>query len=144
MNKINKEIYDRHIEKSFLYQSEFRIVLNHGVDQQDSETEFSLCISHFCPRGLFLQPIFAHCSNIYCPRYASLSDSKCWNGGQKWVKIYEEYIYSNIYSFACSAVQELFSFWKNWSGDHCRGRLIKLKYFLRTIIIDITIKMPYH
>ena len=30
--------------------------------------------------------IHAHRSNIYSPRDVSLSDSKCWNDGQKWVK----------------------------------------------------------
>ena len=32
------------------------------------------------------QPIFAHRSNICCPKDWRLSDSKCWNGGHAWVK----------------------------------------------------------
>ena len=36
---------------------------------------------------------FLHPSNICCPRDVSLSDSKCWNGGQKLViKIFEGFI----------------------------------------------------
>ena len=36
------------------------------------------------PWGI-LKPIFAHRSNICCPRDVSLSDSKCCNGGHEWV-----------------------------------------------------------
>ena len=38
------------------------------------------------PTVAFSQPIFAHRSNICCPRDVSLSDSKCLNGGHEWVK----------------------------------------------------------
>ena len=50
------------------------------------------------------QPIHTHRSHICCPRDVSLSDSKCWNGGQKWVNSAD---CSSIHNFTHRNICEL-------------------------------------